>query len=261
MQSIISFPQRGPWGQSSWRGSCSGHIQRELIEHFKPTLFVDICEGSGTSRDVCRDMGIEYMGFDLHTGTDFTSDYILRLLPRPADLVFSHPPYAGMIDYGETGTFTDKTLIDSDLSRCSSTAEFLEKSYLMLLNQREATREGGIYAVLIGDLRKKRKFHSFQADFIRMMPRDELISVTIKKQHNCLSDTNRYQGDFIPIRHEYLLVWKKGKDSTGSIIAGNLLEMQMELCATGRTHDRIMSMRRQGMKKVSESPSVACHAA
>lgn len=260
MQSIISFPERGPWGKPLWRGNCSGHIQRELIEHFKPTLFVDICEGSGTSRDVCRDMGVDYQGFDLHSGTDFTSDYILSHLKRPADLVFSHPPYASMIDFGAIGAFTDKALIDKDLSRCSSLDEFLEKSYLMLLNQREATRKGGIYCVLIGDMRRKREFHSLQADYIRMMPKEELVSVTIKVQHNCLSDSIRYRGDFIPIRHEYLLVWKKGLDTTDKIIVRNLQTMQKEVCASWRTLDRIVSMKQEGMKK-HEIRAVTAHAA
>ena len=76
MKSVMSFPERGKWGKSSWRGNCSGHVQKELIEHYRPKLFVDVCEGSGTSRDVCLDMGIDYRGFDLHTGTDFTADHI-----------------------------------------------------------------------------------------------------------------------------------------------------------------------------------------
>ena len=55
----MNFPNRGPWGKSNWRGNTSGHVIREMIEHFNPTLFVDACEGSGTSGDVCRDMGID----------------------------------------------------------------------------------------------------------------------------------------------------------------------------------------------------------
>ena len=252
MKSIISFPDRGKWGSASWRGNCSGHIQRELIEHFRPKLFVDICEGSGTSKDVCREMGVDYRGFDIHTNTDFTSDYILSLLPAPADLVFSHPPYASMIDYGTIGEFKDPKLIGRDLSRCHSVDEYLEKSYLMLLNQREATKSGGIYTCLIGDMRSKGEFRSFQSDYIQMMPKNELISVTIKYQHNCVSDANQYSGSFIPIMHEYLLVWKKSKIPTIQVTIDHLREIKQQTSITWRTIIRIALMKLGGKAQLSD---------
>ena len=82
---------------SNWRGNTSGYVIKELVEHFNPKLFVDACEGSGTSRDVCKEMGIEYVGLDLYKGQDFTKDYILTQLPRPADICFTHPPYHNMV--------------------------------------------------------------------------------------------------------------------------------------------------------------------
>ncbi|MAC84338.1 MAG: hypothetical protein CL624_09410 [Arcobacter sp.] len=54
MKSVLSYPNRGKWGKSSWRGNSSGYIIKEMIEHFRPNLFVDACEGSGTSRDECK---------------------------------------------------------------------------------------------------------------------------------------------------------------------------------------------------------------
>ena len=208
MKSLISFLNRGPWGDPHWPGNCSGHVVRELIEFTRPTLMVDVCEGSGTSGDVCREMGVEYVGLDLHRGFDFTSDYVLSRLSRPADLVFSHPPYEAMIDYRNVGTWSDPDHKYRDLSGCTEEG-FVEKSHLMLINQREATRPGGHYASLIGDLRKNGRFRSFQADYISMMPRDELMGVVIKAQHNCTSDARSYAGKFIPIVHEYLLVWQR----------------------------------------------------
>ena len=56
MKSVISYPNRGPWGKSNWRGNVSGFVIKDLIEHFRPKLLVDACEGSGTSGDVCRKM-------------------------------------------------------------------------------------------------------------------------------------------------------------------------------------------------------------
>lgn len=252
MKSIITFPERGPWGQSSWRGNCSGHVQRELIEHFKPQLFVDVCEGSGTSRDVCKELGIEYRGFDLHTGTDFTADYIYRLVGVPADLVFSHPPYGAMIDYTTVGSFQDPSLKSRDTSACSTIEEFLEKSRIMLLNQREATREKGHYVTLIGDLRSKGTFRSFQADFINMMPKNELAGVVIKAQHNCVSDRRQYSGSFIPIMHEYLLVWQKSTKTLVQISFDALHEAKTAANTTWRSLVRMALMKLGGSAKLAD---------
>lgn len=244
MKSVMSFPERGPWGSSSWRGNTSGYIIKEMIEHFKPKLFVDACEGSGTSGDVCKEMGIEYVGLDLFKGNDFTRDYILHQLPRPADICFSHPPYHSMIRYsGEVY----EGIKEGDTSRCSSPEEFLSKSQVMLLNQREATKDGGIYATLIGDHRGgtlgKGNFRSYQSDFIQMMPKDELLSVVIKLQHNCLSDNRVYSGSFVPIMHEYLVLWKKSSKSLVAISFDIANELQKRVATTWRNVIRIVMMK------------------
>ena len=252
MKSIMSFPERGPWGKSSWRGNTSGYVIKEMIEHFNPRLFVDACEGSGTSGDVCRDMGVDYIGLDLYKGQDFTKDDILTQLPRPADIVFTHPPYHDMITY--SGEVYDG-MRDGDTSRCVNPEEFIAKSQVMLLNQREATREGGVYATLIGDHRGgtlgRGNFRSYQADFIQMMPKDELLSVTIKLQHNCLSDTRRYSGNFVPIMHEYLLLWKKSAKSLFAVSFDIASEMTKRVATTWRNAIRMVMMK-LGTAKLSD---------
>lgn len=249
MKSVMSFPNRGPWGDNKWRGNSSGYVIKELIEHFNPTLFVDACEGSGTSRDVCNELGIEYVGLDLHKGNDFTKDYILSQLPRPADLCFTHPPYHNLIKY--SGEVYGNNAIDGDTSRCSSPEEFISKSQTMLMNQREATKEGGIYSTLIGDHRKNGEFRSYQSDFIQMMPKKELLSVTIKLQHNCLSDGRQYSGNFVPILHEYLLLWKKTSRSLVGVSFDIASELQRRVATTWRNAIRI-AMMKLGQASLSE---------
>ena len=138
MKSVMSFPERGNYGDSKGRGNTSGYIIKELIQHFNPRLFVDACEGSGTSKDVCKEMGIEYVGLDLYKGQDFTKDYILTQLPRPADICFTHPPYHDMIAY--SGSVYGKEILTGDTSHCRNVEEFISKSQVMLMNQREATK-------------------------------------------------------------------------------------------------------------------------
>jgi hypothetical protein len=236
MKSVMSFEERGAYGDKKWRGNTSGYVIKELVQHFNPKLFVDACEGSGTSRDVCKEMGIEYVGLDLYKGQDFTRDYILNQLPRPADVCFTHPPYHSMIQY--SGSVYGDKKIDGDTSHCNSVEEFISKSQVMLMNQREATKEGGIYCTLIGDQRGgslgSGNFRSYQSDFIQMMPKDELLSVAIKLQHNCLSDNRVYNGNFIPIMHEYLLIWKKKAKSLFAISFDIASELQSRVATTWR---------------------------
>jgi hypothetical protein len=244
MKSVVSYPERGHYGKANWRGNTTGLIIKDMIEHFKPKLFVDACEGSGTSGDVCREMGVEYVGLDLYKGQDFTKDSILSQLPREADLCFTHPPYHSMIEY--SGNVYGERPIEGDTSRCDSPEEFVAKSQTMLLNQREATRSNGIYATLIGDQRGgtlgKGNFRSYQADFIQMMPKDELLSVTIKLQHNCMSDNRVYSGSFVPIMHEYLLIWKKKQKTLMQVSFDIALSHQRAIATTWRNAIRVAMM-------------------
>lgn len=244
MNSVVSYPDRGPYGKSSYRGNTSGYIIKDLIEHFSPSLFVDVCEGSGTSSDVCKEMKVKYIGLDLHRGFDFTKSSVLEAIGNtPADMVFSHPPYHSMINYvAERKKHSLNSTPGNDLSQCSSVEEFLEKAQIMMLNQREATKESGIYTSLIGDMRGGGKFYSFQSDFIKMMPKNELLSVVIKMQNNMMSNSKSYAGKFVPITHEYLIIWKKQKVTLAQITWDKAKEFQNNMNATWRSFVRMAVM-------------------
>lgn len=219
MSSIISYPERGHWGKSNYRGNCSGHVYKDLYQATRPNFVVDPCVGGGTSVEVAHDMGIEAIGLDLHSGFNLLSDSILSAAGKPSDLCVSHFPYYDMIVYGGN---VHQVIHPDDLSRCESVDDFIEKCHLALLNQREAVRPGGYYATLIGDLRRQGKYYSFQSDFIARMPADELRSVIIKAQHNCWSDGQNYQGRFnkgLPrIMHEYLIVWQRPEGGVSLLV-------------------------------------------
>lgn len=233
MESIISYKDRGNWGSNKWRGNCSGHIIVDLINQYNPTHFTDITEGGGTSRDVCNHLNINYTGLDLHSGFDFTSMDILSKLKTHTDICFSHPPYHSIIKYSGN-QWGERN--NADLSHCSSIDEFLEKSQLMLINQRNATKNNGIYCSLIGDIRGKAigGFYSLQSDYIQLMPKNELVSVVVKVQHNCLSDSRKYVKNFIPIKHEYLLIWKKSGKSIFHICWDKGIELKKKVRMTWR---------------------------
>ena len=207
--SVLSFPDRGHWGKSSWRGNCSGHVYKSLFEQIQPSVFVDPMVGSGTSVEVAREMGIKAFGLDLHSGFNVLRDSILSVVGQPADLVVSHPPYGGMILY--SGNVWGSPHPD-DLSRCIDDNDFHEKLHIALLNQREATTGGGYYGTIIGDWRRNGRYTSYQAECIARMPSDELAAVLIKQQHNTVSDSRVYSRMKMPrILHEYIQLWQKPK--------------------------------------------------
>lgn len=200
--SILSYPDRGPWGNSQYRGNCSGHIVKSLLEHFRPKLFVDPAEGGKTSRDVAKGFpDMKYFGFDLRDGFNLLRDRLLDRLPTEADFAFFHPPYHDIIPYSGNMWGTPH---QDDLSRCSSKEEFIEKLQLALHNIYEAIRPGGNYSVLIGDVRRNGDYWSIQSDIIQIAP-GKLGGVLIKSQFNCVSDKRQYSGSFVPIKHEYLI--------------------------------------------------------
>ena len=253
MQSLVSYPSRGAYGKSNYRGNCSGHLIADLIDHFQPTTFVDATMGSGTTRDVCQEKGVLYKGLDIHTGFDVVKHSIRSFIKRDADMVFSHPPYHDMIDYeAERKKHQLPTMVANDLSACASYEEFLEKSQVMLFNQREATKKGGVYTTLIGDYRKKGVFHSTQSDYIQLMPKDELISVVIKAQHNTQSSFRTYRsGSFVPIMHEYLLIWKRKEATIYQVLRTKLEEYKQTIKGTWRSVVRVALMNLNGTANLS----------
>jgi hypothetical protein len=206
MKSIVSYPDRGKWGNNKYRGNCTGHIIKDLLEHFKPSdgEFVEVFAGGGTGIDVARSMGYQksvHLDLNGRYGDPFNA--LIDEIPQGASLVFSHPPYHTMIQY--SGEMWGNPHPD-DLSRCGSYEEFIHK--LNIVNSRiyNSLKTGGRHACLIGDMRKDSKYYSIQKD---MAWYGDLESHVIKAQHNFQSDGKQYAGRFIPIVHEHLLIFRK----------------------------------------------------
>jgi len=155
--------------------------------------------GSGTGKDVAKSLNINNsIHLDLLTGWDALTDEI----PSGADFVFSHPPYWDIIKYQYQRNSYDK----NDLSNEMSYKEFIEKLNKINAKIYCSLVKGGRHAILIGDVRKQGKYYSIIKD---MDWYGELESHIIKVQHNCISDARNYNGNFIPIKHEHLLVFRK----------------------------------------------------
>lgn len=210
--SVVSYPERGNYGSSSWRGNTTGHLVYDLLETFDPSLVCDPMCGSNTTGDVVAEMNrqgynIQYVGLDLHSGFDVLSDSLAARLPREADFIFAHPPYHDMVPY--SGSQWGAQAHPADLSRCESYEDFLSKLERACLNLYEATRRGGHYAIQIGDLRRAGTYYPMQAHLVAIAP-GALENIIIKRQHNCVSDRKSYGGGrLIRIEHEYVCVFRR----------------------------------------------------
>lgn len=206
MQSIVSYLDRGKFGSSCYRGNCSGNLIKDLINQFypnsKPQKFIEIFSGGNTGKDVAKEMNIQNsLHLDLINGWDALIDEI----PSGADFIFSHPPYWDIISYEKQRNSYNK----NDLSNKMSYSEFIKK--LNIVNEKiyHSLLNGGRHATLIGDIRKQGKYYSIIKD---MTWYGELESHVIKVQYNCMSDKKTYSNNnFIPIKHEHLLIFKKNK--------------------------------------------------
>lgn len=228
--SVLSYPDRGPWGKSSWRGNASGHLYKDLFEQLRPAVFVDPMVGSGTSVEVAQSMGIEAHGLDLHSGFDATRMSILHAVGKEACLTCSHPPYGKLLQY--SGSVWGDKPHERDLSHCDDD-EFNERLALIMLNQREATKAGGYFCCLIGDWRRGGYYSSYQAELIARMPRNELAGVLIKQQHNCVSDARTYRNMALPrIAHEYLVLFRKSAQPVLVLLANLARDQQARLSGT-----------------------------
>ncbi|MEN9934664.1 MAG: hypothetical protein RLZZ387_1243 [Chloroflexota bacterium] len=195
LTSVVSYPGRGPWGESGYPGNCSGYLLVDLCAEFRPRSVLDPMEGSGTSREVCADMGIPYAGFDLHSGTDSLRDDI----GSGYDLIFWHPPYHDMKRYSED---------PRDMSMAGSLPMFqalLRAGYRRFF---ELLAPGGRLTILIGDLRRRGRYEALTADVARL-DRAHLEGIIVKIQHNVSSNRTHYTGAFVPILHETLTIFRR----------------------------------------------------
>lgn len=85
--------------------------------------------------------------------------------------------------------------------------KFMKVLNAVIMKYYAAMEKGSRMSVLMGDVRRKGKFHSMFTDIVKP---GEMEQVIIKAQHNTMSDGRTYGNrGFVPIVHEYIMVLKK----------------------------------------------------
>ena len=203
--SVVSYPDRGPWGDNRYRGNCSGHLIKDIVLRFNCHSIFDPSEGGKTTKDVVQGINqylqkeIKYEGRDLKDGFDLLSS---EMPADQFDLVWYHPPYWDIIRYSND---------ERDLSNCKTLEDFELKLNLSCERLFNSVKSGGILAVLIGDKRRQGKYYVLMRKLLCNAKLGQLKAMIIKVQHNCSSDRRFYAANpfLIPIKHEYCLIFQK----------------------------------------------------
>jgi hypothetical protein len=210
-RSIVSYPQRGPWGDPTWEGNTSGHLIVDLIDTYDPKSVFDPMKGSDTTGDVCRGREIPYFGVDLKEGYDILSFHdqarIMREIrsrwPDGVDMIFFHPPYWGMVRYSNLATDFSGGPYSLYLERMHKALTFLSR----LLSPT------GFIALLLADFRYNGRTYFMTDDTtgvgsMLQMGLDKEARI-IKVQHMTASRGKvAHPGEFAFV-HEYVTILRK----------------------------------------------------
>lgn len=193
---------RGPYGSGTFRGNCSGLLIRDLLLYYRPRAVLDPMSGSGTCRDVCRELGIACQSLDLATGFDAASPAAFARLGT-FDFVWLHPPYWKMIRYGEDPRC---------LSQSPTLADFCERLRCVFRNCAGVLHAAGKLAVLIGDGREAGRYWALPFRAFGLAAREGLRLAApeiIRASHGASSSHKTYATSFIPRLHDVCLVLQR----------------------------------------------------
>lgn len=226
---IWSFPERGSWATHSgrYRGNWSPYIPRNLILRYtEPREWVlDQFLGSGTTLVEAKLLNRNAVGVDINPQSVSISERNLQfpcntsakvfvkngdatnlhfMKDDTIDLICTHPPYAGIIEYSKN--------IEGDVSLLS-TELFLQKMDKAAMESYRLLKKGKICAVMMGDIRKHGKVIplGFKVMECFLKTGFSIKEIIIKEQHNCRSTD--YWGNqnksFLLLAHEYIFVFQK----------------------------------------------------
>lgn len=193
----------GPYGNRGYPGNCSGELIKDLLLYFKPKRVLDPMAGSGTCADVCRELGIECVSFDIRDGQDACNPSTYKKL-GDFDFIWVHPPY-----------WRQKKYTDSrcDVSNCPTFEAFLNRLHALILNCEDALRSDGRLAILMGD------YEDREAGFVPLVYHTQRLCFAVGLRQKCTqiirfshgaSSANKvYQSSFIPGLHDVCTIVQK----------------------------------------------------
>lgn len=140
------------FGSHVFHGNCIPQVVKQCILRYsrEGDLIIDSMSGSGTTLDVCKELGRKCLAFDINpTRSEIkkADSANLPIMNNKASLVFIHLPYLDMVRYSNN---------EDDLSTMSLD-EFYVKLHAIFIELRRTLKPKGIICVLIGDKIKNGK--------------------------------------------------------------------------------------------------------
>lgn len=202
LTSLYHFHRAGEYGSRSYPGNCGGNLIKDLLRFFHPASVFDPMTGSGTCRDVCRELAVDCWSSDLHQDVDACD---ATQFPRGRfDFCWIHPPYWRQKLY---------TNDPRDLSRTPTLEAFLERYRLLIENCAGALVPGGKLAILMGD------YSDREAGFVPLVHHTKRLAFDaglrqhctdiIRFSHGASSSRKIYRSSFIPGLHDVCMVFEK----------------------------------------------------
>lgn len=205
MNSIVSYKERGNFGQASYRGNATGKLIMDLQKVYKFKEISDYMAGSFTTADVGKELDIITNCYDLNGFRGESYDLMNDEIKERNEFIYWHPPYWDIIKYSGY-QYGDKPL-ENDLSHMKDYDNFIRAINYCLAKQFTSLENGGRMAILMADIKKKGKLYSMLLDMNKLGTLEQIV---IKEQINCMSESKIYaNNNFIRIAHEYCMILRK----------------------------------------------------
>jgi DNA modification methylase len=200
-------------GDKNYVGATPSYIIWNLLERYTKTTdtIIDPFCGSGTTLDVCKDLGRKGMGFDI---VPFREDIIqadARSLPikkETVDFVFMDPPYSTHIDYSDHPKCIGKLDARSE-EYYLAMEEVFKETFRVLKNRRylalyvsDSFKKGKPFIPLGFELFQRLQKHFKPVDIIAVVRHNK----TLKRNH---WHTAAVDGNYFLRGFNYLFILKK----------------------------------------------------
>jgi len=204
LTSLYHFHRAGEYGDRSYPGNCGGNLIKDLLRYFKPDgLVFDPMSGSGTCRDVCQELGIPCMAWDIHQDFD-ACDPAQFPAAETFAFIWAHPPYGRQKLYADDAR---------DLSRAPTLDVFLRRYGQFIRNCAGALKQGGKLAILMGDYSDRDwgfvplTYHTKRLAFAASLR--QCCTDIVRFQHGNRASKKTYQSSFIPSLHDMCMIFEK----------------------------------------------------
>lgn len=203
LTSLYHFHRTGEYGDRAYPGNCGGRLIKDLLLYFQPGLVFDPMTGSGTCRDVCEELSIPCISWDIHQGIDACDPKGFGDA-ETFDFIWVHPPYWRQKLYADD---------PRDLSRTPTLEEFLRRYRQFLRNSARSLKPGGKLAVLMGD------YSDRGAGFVPLVYHTKRLAFEaglvqhctdiIRISHGASSSKKVYRTSFIPGLHDVCMIFER----------------------------------------------------